>query len=197
MTIKDNVKEMEMYDLLGNCVYIKDNETWYRDFEVDMPLRDFFRKIMKEHDILPSNCENDEFFDEFMIDARQYGYESLDGILAYWYGNLVAMAEYRKEVKIASEITRKQSDFILAKGLEEEKRLEGFVPKVKITDKDRNFGNVTFKKGVHIYFCGHCNSVISRIQKYCPECGNKIAWDKAKKMDNWKDGLLDKFNKSY
>ena len=73
----------------------------------------------------------------------------------------------------------------------------GFVPKVKITEEDRNFGNVTFKKGVHIYFCGHCGSVVSRIQKYCSECGNKIIWNKQDKERSWKEEILEKFNRRY
>lgn len=52
----------------------------------------------------------------------------------------------------------------------------GFVPKVKTTDKDRKIGNVTFKKGVNIYFCGHCNQGILPSWKHCAYCGEKIVW---------------------
>ena len=99
MTIKDNVKEMGMYDLLGNCVYIRDNETWYRDFEIDMPLREFFRGLMKKHGVYEDYCKDDDMFDEMMVENRMYGYGCIEGILAYWYGNLVALAEYREEIK--------------------------------------------------------------------------------------------------
>ena len=52
----------------------------------------------------------------------------------------------------------------------------GFVPKVKITEEDKKIGNVTFKKGVHIYFCGHCNQGILPSWKHCAHCGEKIVW---------------------
>ena len=52
----------------------------------------------------------------------------------------------------------------------------GFVPKVKITEEDKKIGNVTFKKGVHIYFCGHCNDGILPSWKHCAHCGEKIVW---------------------
>lgn len=52
----------------------------------------------------------------------------------------------------------------------------GFVPKVKITEEDKKIGNVTFKKGVHIYFCGHCNQGILSSWKHCAHCGEKIVW---------------------
>lgn len=59
----------------------------------------------------------------------------------------------------------------------------GFVPKVKTTDKDRKIGNVTFKKGVNIYFCGHCNQGILLSWKNCAYCGEKIVWIGEQKND--------------
>ena len=52
----------------------------------------------------------------------------------------------------------------------------GFVPKVKMAEEDKRIGNVTFKKGVHIYFCGHCNQGILPSWKHCEHCGEKIVW---------------------
>lgn len=176
MTIKDNVKKMNNYDMMGNCVYVKDEEVWYRDFKINMPLRDFFLDILKEHGIYEIEYEEREIFDTMMSEWRQDGYGCIEGVLAHWYCNLVAMAEYRRELKNASEITRKQSDFILSKGLEEERRLKGYEPRVKITEEDKKIGNVTFKKGVHIYFCGHCNQGILPSWKHCAHCGEKIVW---------------------
>ena len=176
MTIKDNVKEMNNYDMMGNCVYVKDEEVWYRDFKMDMPLREFFLHILKEHGLYEIEYEEREIFDTMMSEWRQDGYGCIEGVLAHWYCNLVAMAEYRRELKNAREITREQSDFILSKGLEEERRLKGYEPRVKITNKDRKIGNITFKKGVHIYYCGYCNNGILPSWKHCAHCGEKIVW---------------------
>lgn len=100
MTIKDNMEEMGVYDLAGNCVYIKHKETWYRDFETELPLREFIRKVMKEHKIFENEFEDDDIFDEVMIDWLSYGYGDIKGIIASWYSNLWAMAEYRETLQV-------------------------------------------------------------------------------------------------
>lgn len=100
MNIADDIKEMSMYEMAGNCVYIKDKETWYRDFETELPLREFIREVMKEHKIFENEFEDDDTFDEVMLDWLSYGYKDIRGIIATWYSNLWAMAEYRETLQV-------------------------------------------------------------------------------------------------
>lgn len=108
MIIINDIEKMGMYEMAGNCVYIKDKEVWYRNFDVDMPLRDFIRKVMKEQEILEDECQEDnDMFDEMMLDWVSYGYSDIRGIIASWYSNLWAMAEYREELQKLKVVERK------------------------------------------------------------------------------------------
>lgn len=99
MIIINDIEKMGMYEMAGNCVYIKDKEVWYRDFEVDMSLRDFIREVMKEQNVFEHEYRNDDTFDKIILEWLAYGYSDIKGILAYWYSNLMAMAEYREELQ--------------------------------------------------------------------------------------------------
>lgn len=100
MNLVDNIKDMNMYEMAGNCVYIMNKEVWYKDFEIELSLRDFIRKVMKEHEIFEKEYEDDDTFDEVMIDWLSYGYGDIKGIIASWYSNLWAMAEYRETLQV-------------------------------------------------------------------------------------------------
>lgn len=41
MTIEKPTGEMNMVELTHNCMYAKDGQAWYRDYDSDMDLRDF------------------------------------------------------------------------------------------------------------------------------------------------------------
>ena len=47
--IVDDVKDMSMCELMDNCMFIKNGEAWYRNFNEEMPFRDLMRKLIKHH----------------------------------------------------------------------------------------------------------------------------------------------------
>jgi len=94
---KDNVKEMGMVDLARNQVFIKDGEAWCRDFEREISARDFIREICKLNGIKYSQ-DNDDF-DEDMMDMLQYSTETIEGVIAIFYTALWGFAEVRENLK--------------------------------------------------------------------------------------------------
>ena len=99
LTTHKNVSEMGMYELAHNCCYIKDSAARYRDFELDIDVRELTRKLLIEHAEDDDAFTSDEDFDEWMIDYLQDGMDSLEGLIALFYRNLWAMADLRECLK--------------------------------------------------------------------------------------------------
>ena len=94
MTTEKPVKEMNMMELAHNCMYAKDGWARYRDFEIDMDLRDFIRKFSEaEGSELP---DDNETLDDILMDNLQYGINDPDGRTALVYRLMWAMAELRE-----------------------------------------------------------------------------------------------------
>lgn len=43
-------------------------------------------------------------------------------------------------------------------------------------DEDVKIGAVTWKAGVPVYQCSHCNRFITRSNDFCSKCGQAIDW---------------------
>lgn len=43
-------------------------------------------------------------------------------------------------------------------------------------DEDVKLGAVTWRAGVPVYQCSHCNSFISRSNDFCSKCGQALNW---------------------
>ena len=104
--IVDDVKDMSMCELADNCMFIKNGEAWYRNFNEEMPFRDLMRKLIKYH--VPSediyediDDMDDESFDDMML--TDYGaladWESIEFVLAVFYMMGCGMAEVREWLK--------------------------------------------------------------------------------------------------
>lgn len=94
MTTEKPVKEMNMMELAHNCMYAKDGWARYRDFEIDMDLRDFIRKFSEaEGSELP---DDNETLDDILMDNLQYGINDPDGRTALVYRLMWAMEDLRE-----------------------------------------------------------------------------------------------------
>lgn len=87
--------------LIHNCVFIKDGEVWYRDFEREIPLMELARNLNKAYGDSEASTMNDEAFSDKMYDDSQFKLEEdIDSFIATFYMALIGMAENRERLKI-------------------------------------------------------------------------------------------------
>lgn len=87
--------------LMHNCVFIKDGDVWYRDFEREIPLMELARNLNKAYGDSDASAVNDEAFSDEMYDDLQFKLEEdIDSFIATFYMALVGMAENRERLKI-------------------------------------------------------------------------------------------------
>lgn len=98
-TIVDNPSSI--IALVRNCVFIKDGDVWYRDFEREIPLIEFARNLNKAYGDSKASAMSDEAFSDKMYDDLQFKpEEDIDSFIAIFYMALVGMAENRERLKI-------------------------------------------------------------------------------------------------
>lgn len=98
--ICDDTRDMGMWELAHNMMFVRDREAWYRDFERELPLRDLVREMLTKHVGEVYNKDFDpEAFDEAMAENLQYGTEELDGLIATFYTVSWGAAELREWLK--------------------------------------------------------------------------------------------------
>lgn len=98
-TIVDNPSNF--IALMHNCVFIKDGDVWYRDFERKIPLVELARKLNKAYGDSEASAINDEAFSNKMYGDLQFKpEEDIDSFIATFYIALVGMAENREHLKI-------------------------------------------------------------------------------------------------
>lgn len=99
LTTNKPVNEMSMLELAYNSCYAKDGKAMYQDFSFNTDARDLARHIMELQAVLKLP-EDDEKFDEVMLDCLQYDpATSIVGTVALLYRNLWAMADLREKLK--------------------------------------------------------------------------------------------------
>lgn len=93
LTTNKDVSEMGMVELAHNSCYVKDGRARYRDYELDIDARDLTRELFMKYVSGAYAFEEDESFDELMVDHLQDGIDSIHGLIALFYRNLWAMAD--------------------------------------------------------------------------------------------------------
>ena len=99
LTTNKPVDEMSMLELAYNSCYAENGKAMYRDFETVKDVRDFVREanVYLLDSVLPAD---DDEFDEIMIDDLQYNPTIyVRGLIALFYRNLWAMADFREALK--------------------------------------------------------------------------------------------------
>lgn len=88
-------------ELMHNCVFVKDGDVWYRDFEREIPLIELARNLKKAYSNSDTSEVNNEEFSAEMYDDLQFKpEEDIDSFIATFYMALVGMAENRECLKI-------------------------------------------------------------------------------------------------
>lgn len=101
LTTNKPITEMTMLDQACNCVYTKDKNTYYRDYETDEPLLDFIIKLSEKlgGKITTAKLGNIELMEEELWDDLNYPLTEINGLMAFTYRNLVAIGELRERLK--------------------------------------------------------------------------------------------------
>lgn len=98
-TVIDNPSNF--VELMHNCVFVKDGDVWYRDFEREIPLIEFARNLNKAYGDSKASAMSDEAFsDKMYADLQFKPEEDIDSFIATFYMALVGMAENRERLKI-------------------------------------------------------------------------------------------------
>lgn len=98
LTVNKPVSEMTMVELAHNNCFVKDGETFYRDYEGEMSARDMTRELAKMSGYeLPDN--NEEFDCEIMDDLYVTENVTERNLIALFYRNLWAQAELYEYLK--------------------------------------------------------------------------------------------------
>lgn len=92
------VDDMNMCELVYNDCYVKDRQAMYRDYSIDMSARDLIRKIYREWhlEVIEEFFTDNDMFDAIIMDNLQYGFESVEGIVAILYQQIWSKAEMRE-----------------------------------------------------------------------------------------------------
>lgn len=128
---KENVKEMGMYELSHNQVFVKDGWAWYRDYEREVSAVDLAKEMFARNGIeYPTDQED---FDEYMLDLLSDGYETVDGMIAMIYRLIWSMADIRESLKAyedtgltSEQVSLREDDIKLASRENKEFREEIF-----------------------------------------------------------------------
>lgn len=96
-----NDSPQNIQELMHNCVFVKNGDIYYQDFERQIPLIEFARELNKHYSVCDASVLNDEAFSEVMYDDLQFAPEySIDSLIATFYTALVGMAENRECLKL-------------------------------------------------------------------------------------------------
>lgn len=99
LTISKITEETGAYELAHNCTFIRDGETWYRDFDNEIRLRDMMREIIKNHSQYDEQCDDDEILDEILFENLQYPADDIDGLIAVFSMLAWSHSDLRERLK--------------------------------------------------------------------------------------------------
>lgn len=163
LTISKITEETGTYELAHNCTFIRDGETWYRDFDNEIRLRDMMREIIKNHSQYDEQCDDDEILDEILFENLQYPADDIDGLIAVFSILAWSHSDLRERLK-AYEDT----------GLTPEQ-----VQKLKERDTAKKPIKTTEETGIRYadsYRCPNCggNFMGTGIADFCYHCGQRL-----------------------
>ena len=101
LTSNKKTSEMGMYELSHNCMFIKDGEAWYRDFDREISLRNMIREIMEQYEgEYDEQLNDDELLDTILFESLQYPAESgISGFIAIFNMLAWSLADLRERLK--------------------------------------------------------------------------------------------------
>ena len=167
LTTDKSVKEMGIYELAHNCMFVKEGEAWYRDFENEISLRNMIREIIKQYEgEYDEQLDDDELLDGVLFDNLQYPIGSnMSAFIAIF--NMIAWshADLRELLKKYEDTGLTPEEISKLKGLNTAKQPN----EVKDT--------YTAKLGeFRVAKCPNCGKEVSDRFDVCLECRQNLDW---------------------
>lgn len=159
LTISKITEETGTYELAHNCTFIRDGETWYRDFNNEIRLRDMMREIIKNHSQYDEQYDDDEILDGILFENLQYPADDIDGLIAVFNVLAWSHSDLRERLKVYEDT---------GLTLEQVQQL-----------KERDTAKKPIKNGAkftQIYECPVCGCKDVSWQSFCDECGQRLDW---------------------
>lgn len=159
LTISKITEETGTYELAHNCTFIRDGETWYRDFDNEIRLRDMMREIIKNHSQYDEQYDDDEILDGILFENLQYPADDIDGLIAVFNMLAWSHSDLRERLKVYEDT---------GLTLEQVQQL-----------KERDTAKKPIKNGAkftQIYECPVCGCKDVSWQSFCDECGQRLDW---------------------
>lgn len=104
LTTNKDVSEMNMVELAHNSCYVKDHNAMFRSYDFDIDARNLARKLIRDIAKCDDDLSDNDYFDEWISDFLSDGTDSIKGLIAVFYSNLLAMAELRERLKEYEDI---------------------------------------------------------------------------------------------
>ena len=104
LTSSKHTSEMGMFELAHNSCYAENGIARYRDYDIDIDARKLAIQLLDKFADIPNEFTCDDDFDEQMIDYLQYGFDSIEGLIAIFYRNLWAMADLHEKLKYYEDL---------------------------------------------------------------------------------------------
>lgn len=123
LLIEKNAGEMDMWELMHNCVFAKNKEVWFRDFEREISGRDLMREIHQAIGEKEYALYSDEDFDEAVLEDTTFGYNTVQGALGLLYYLMIGFCNVRElalRELVLKEQEKKQEEQLIAELEEQE-----------------------------------------------------------------------------
>ena len=167
LTVNNITEETGTYELAHNCTFIRDGETWYRDFDHEIRLRDMMREIIKNHSQYGEQCDDDEILDEILFENLQYPADDIDGLIAMFSMLAWSHSDLREKLKAYEDTGLTPEQVQQLKERDTEKRLD-----------------ISSRCEEHTHYkCPTCGNIlmteykgyrIGRITEFCDKCGQRL-----------------------
>ena len=95
LLIEKSAADMDSWELMHNCVFAKNNEVWFRDFEREISARDLLRQIHQAIGEKEYAELDDMNFDEMVLEDTTYGYDTVRGALGLLYYMMIGFCNVR------------------------------------------------------------------------------------------------------
>lgn len=167
LTISKITEETGTYELAHNCTFIRDGETWYRDFDNEIRLRDMMRKIIKNHSQYDEQCDDDEILDEILFENLQYPADDIDGLIAVFSMLAWGHSDLRERLK------QYEDTGLTPERVQQLKERDTAKKPIKTKGLKNFHGNIYKVVGE----CSNCGCGVNSFMMFCDYCGQRLKWE--------------------